>query len=86
MTIPHKESVLPLLDKVDPLAAKIGAVDTIVHRDDYLYGYNTDAPGLLYALHEHGVGTLHATGQSLLEVILLYCWEPVARLAQLHLL
>ena len=63
VTIPHKESILPLLDKVDPLAAKIGAVNTIVHRDDYLYGYNTDAPGLLYALHEHGIGMLHTTGQ-----------------------
>ena len=59
VTIPHKEAVLPLLDKVDPLAARIGAVNTIVHRDDYLYGYNTDALGLLYALHEHGLGKLY---------------------------
>ncbi len=58
VTIPHKEAVLPLLDEVDPLAARIGAVNTIVHRDDYLYGYNTDAPGLLYALQEQGVGEL----------------------------
>jgi shikimate dehydrogenase len=58
VTIPHKQAVLPLLDKVDDLAARIGAVNTIVHRDDYLHGYNTDAYGLLRALHEHGIGVL----------------------------
>lgn len=56
ITIPYKEAVLPLLDVVDPLASQIGAVNTIVHRNDYLYGYNTDAPGLLLALIELGVG------------------------------
>jgi shikimate dehydrogenase len=58
ITIPYKEAVLPLLDVVDPLANRIGAVNTIVHRNEYLYGYNTDAPGLLYALVELGVGKL----------------------------
>lgn len=58
ITIPYKEAVLPLLDVVDPLAGRIGAVNTIVHRNEYLYGYNTDAPGLLYALVELGVGKL----------------------------
>ncbi|MBV9259546.1 MAG: shikimate dehydrogenase [Ktedonobacteraceae bacterium] len=63
VTIPHKQAVIHLLDRVDPLAARIGAVNTIVHRDDYLYGYNTDAPGLLYALQEHNIGTLRQDGQ-----------------------
>ena len=58
ITIPHKEAVLPLLDKIDPLAERIGAVNTIVHRDDYLHGYNTDGPGLLRALQEHGIGEI----------------------------
>ncbi|GHO89650.1 shikimate dehydrogenase (NADP(+)) [Dictyobacter formicarum] len=58
VTIPHKEAVLPLVDKIDPLAARIGAINTIVHRDDYLHGYNTDALGLLHALHEHGLGEM----------------------------
>ncbi len=62
VTIPHKEAVLPLLDQVDALATRIGAVNTIVHRDDYLHGYNTDAPGLLLALHEHGLGELCPDG------------------------
>jgi shikimate dehydrogenase len=63
VTIPHKQAVIPLLDKVDPLAMRIGAVNTIVHQNDYLYGYNTDAPGLLNALAEHGVGTRAENGQ-----------------------
>jgi shikimate dehydrogenase len=63
VTTPYKETVLPLLDKVDPLAMRIGAVNTIVHRDDYLYGYNTDAPGLLNALAEQGLGTKTDNGQ-----------------------
>jgi shikimate dehydrogenase len=62
VTIPHKEAVLPLVDKIDPLAARIGAINTIVHRDDYLYGYNTDAPGLLHALYGHGIGELQRDG------------------------
>ncbi len=62
VTIPHKEAVLALMDEVDPLATQIGAVNTIVHRDGYLHGYNTDAPGLLHALQEHGVGTQQEDG------------------------
>ncbi|GCE47573.1 shikimate dehydrogenase [Thermosporothrix hazakensis] len=62
VTIPHKEAVLPLLDKVDPLAERIGAVNTIVHRDDYLHGYNTDAYGLLMALYENGIGEQSTDG------------------------
>jgi shikimate dehydrogenase len=63
VTLPYQQSVIPLLDKVDPLAAQIGAVNTIVHQDDYLYGYNTDAPGLLNALLEHGIGKKDTNGQ-----------------------
>ncbi len=63
VTIPHKQAVLALLDKVDPLAGQIGAINTIVHRDDYLYGYNTDGLGLLYALREQGIGELVQEGQ-----------------------
>ncbi len=62
VTIPHKEAVLPLLDIVDSLASRIGAVNTIVHRNEYLYGYNTDAPGLLNALAEYDIGTRDENG------------------------
>ncbi len=66
VTIPHKQAVLPFLDMVDPLATRIGAVNTIVHHNGYLQGYNTDAPGLLLALYEHGLGELQADGHVLL--------------------
>jgi shikimate dehydrogenase len=54
VTIPYKEAVLLLLDKVDQLARRIGAVNTIVKRDDKLVGYNTDAGGFIRALEEDG--------------------------------
>lgn len=48
VTLPHKQAVMPLLDELDPLAARIGAVNTIVRQPDgRLLGANTDAPGLL---------------------------------------
>ncbi|HLJ35663.1 MAG TPA: shikimate dehydrogenase [Ktedonobacteraceae bacterium] len=62
VTIPHKEAVLPLLDIVDPLASRIGAVNTIVHQNEYLHGYNTDAPGLLNALADYDIGTRDENG------------------------
>jgi shikimate dehydrogenase len=40
------------LDEIDPLAERIGAVNTIVNRAGRLVGYNTDAPGFLRALRE----------------------------------
>jgi len=54
VTIPYKEAVLPLLDKVDDFALRIGAVNTIVNRNGELVGYNTDAPAFLQALTEVG--------------------------------
>jgi len=50
VTVPYKETVLPLLDEVDELAGLIGAVNTIVKRDDKLVGFNTDARGFIQAL------------------------------------
>ena len=50
VTMPHKQAVIPLLDRLDPLAAKIGAVNTIVPEDGVLVGYNTDAGGFLEPL------------------------------------
>jgi len=55
VTIPHKVAVIQFLDKLDPLAEKIGAVNTIVNDDGVLTGYNTDASGFLRALLERGV-------------------------------
>jgi shikimate dehydrogenase len=51
VTMPHKQPVMPLLDAIDPLAARIGAVNTIVRAEDgRLTGTNTDAPGFLEPL------------------------------------
>jgi shikimate dehydrogenase len=50
VTIPHKQAVIPLLDAIDPVAAAIGAVNTVVRDGDRLIGYNSDAPGFLEPL------------------------------------
>ncbi len=51
VTIPHKESILRHLDVCDPLAARIGAVNTVVVRGKgRWYGYNTDYVGVLRSL------------------------------------
>ncbi|MGH9738029.1 MAG: shikimate dehydrogenase [Candidatus Acidiferrales bacterium] len=51
VTIPHKERILHHLDGCDPLAARIGAVNTVVVRGGgKLYGYNTDYVGVLRSL------------------------------------
>lgn len=50
LTIPHKVAVLPMLDVVDPSAELLGAVNTIAIRDQMLFGFNTDGPGLVRAI------------------------------------
>ena len=47
VTIPHKQSVIPLLDELTPTAQAIGAVNTISMQNGKLIGDNTDAPGFL---------------------------------------
>lgn len=52
VTVPHKEAVLPLIDDIDPLAKRAGAVNTIVQREGRLTGHNTDIYGLARSLQE----------------------------------
>jgi shikimate dehydrogenase len=52
ITIPFKETVMAFLDEMDPAAAAIGAVNTIVASHGRLAGYNTDGPGLVRDLGE----------------------------------
>lgn len=52
VTIPHKETVVPLLDEVTKLAKSIGAVNTVVNQAGKLIGYNTDGPGFIASLKE----------------------------------
>lgn len=53
-TMPFKELLLPHLGFLDPLAEKLGAVNTVCIKDDKLYGYNTDCPGYIAALRQRG--------------------------------
>lgn len=50
VTIPYKEKVLPFLDRIDPAAAAVGAVNTVKITDGRLTGYNTDAYGFEHSL------------------------------------
>lgn len=52
VTLPFKTEVLPFLDKIEELARKVGAVNTIVNQRGRLIGYNTDCRGALEALEE----------------------------------
>jgi len=52
VTTPHKVSALKYLDRIDPTARKIGAVNTIVNDNGVLIGYNTDGTGAIKALEE----------------------------------
>jgi shikimate dehydrogenase len=55
VTVPHKVAILPFLDNLDPLAVKIGAVNTVVNTGGSLCGFNTDAGGFYRSLEERGV-------------------------------
>ena len=51
VTMPHKQAIMPLIDRIDPLAARVGAVNTVVREaNGVLAGYNTDVPGFLEPL------------------------------------
>lgn len=52
VTIPHKLDVMKYMDHIDEGARMIGAVNTVVHRDGRLIGYNTDGIGYVRSLKE----------------------------------
>ena len=55
VTVPYKSDVISFLQDIDPLAEKIGAVNTLVRMDGGYKGYNTDMPGLYRAMCSDGV-------------------------------
>ena len=55
VTVPYKSDVIPFLKDIDPLAAQIGAVNTLVRVEGGYKGYNTDMPGLFRAMCVDGV-------------------------------
>lgn len=50
VTSPHKTTIMPFLDEIDPLSKAIGAVNTVTRKDGRLIGYNTDGAGFVEAL------------------------------------
>ena len=53
VTMPHKQAIMPLLDRLEPLAKRVGAVNTVVKAaDDKLVGRNTDVAGFMEPLAE----------------------------------
>jgi Shikimate dehydrogenase substrate binding domain. len=59
VTIPYKQKVIAYLDELDPLAQKIGAVNTVVNNSGRLRGYNTDYYGLLYLFNRNNIMAEH---------------------------
>ena len=54
VTIPYKETIIPFLDQLDPIAKEIGAVNTIkIDNSGKLTGYNTDYFGFLESVKPH---------------------------------
>ena len=49
-TVPHKIAVIPFLDEIDPVAKKIGAVNSVVNTNGVLKGFNTDWVGAIIPL------------------------------------
>lgn len=55
VTMPYKKEVIPYLDGLSPVAARLGAVNTIVRLDGKLIGHNTDYAGFLSMVHRSGL-------------------------------
>jgi len=56
VTVPHKEEAARLCETLDPVAGKVGAVNTLSRLDDGWAGHNTDAPAVRGLLTEAGLG------------------------------
>lgn len=53
VTMPYKEEIVEYLDNTDPIAAKVGAVNTVIRsHDGKLYGFNTDVAGVIRPLEQ----------------------------------
>jgi shikimate dehydrogenase len=61
LTMPLKRAVIPLLDEISETAASVDAVNTVVRaKDGRRIGDNTDIPGMVAALREHGIDKVDA--------------------------
>lgn len=59
VTVPFKTDIIPYLDQLDDFAKSVGAVNTVVVKNQKLYGYNTDGPGFVKGLLDFMEGSLH---------------------------
>lgn len=59
VTIPYKQDVIPYLDELDENARSIGAVNTIVNKENKLIGHNTDFYGFLYTIEHNHINITH---------------------------
>lgn len=63
VTTPHKQAVFPMLDRVDPLAQRIGAINTVVvEPDGTLTGFNNDGNGFIQSLRDADPAWTPASG------------------------
>ncbi|CAL9395732.1 shikimate dehydrogenase [Streptomyces sp. enrichment culture] len=87
LTMPLKRAVIPLLDSVSATAASVDAVNTVVFTEDgRRTGDNTDIPGIVAALREHGIEKVEtaavlgagATASSALAALARICTGEIA--------
>jgi shikimate dehydrogenase len=87
VTMPLKRAVIPLLDEISETAAAVDAVNTVVfHEDGRRTGDNTDIPGMVAALAEHGIDKVDgaavlgagATASSALAALARICTGEIA--------
>lgn len=90
VTVPYKSDVIEELEDIDPLAAKIGAVNTLVRVEGGYKGYNTDMPGLYRAMCSDGVDIegedvlILGAGGVARAVAMLLAWEKAASVTLLN--
>ncbi|TYC85743.1 shikimate dehydrogenase [Acetobacterium wieringae] len=77
ITKPHKMEIMKYIDQLDPLAEKIGAVNTVVCRDGKMIGYNTDGNGFIKSI-ETKIGNIP---RSELTILILGCGGAVKSVA-----
>jgi shikimate dehydrogenase len=62
ITVPHKEAAYRAADELDSFAKRVGAVNTLVLKDNKLYGYNTDAPGFVQSIKKYDIKSVLILG------------------------
>lgn len=55
VSMPFKQQIIGLIDELDPLAQRVGAVNTVLNQGGHLLGYNTDASGAIKTIERLGL-------------------------------